>query len=153
MLAVSIKSIFILFICESFPIANAFIRFFSFYWMKQLPVSYVGIIPQECLILWSFRCLNASSVLSWFASADPSRDLVSQVNLYKMELSVSVQKGLRLLADPSVFARSGFQVLVDASFRSLLSSHGDSSLLGEPSSPARRRLCLHRYFRCSPREA
>ncbi|XP_011606090.1 COMM domain-containing protein 3 isoform X1 [Takifugu rubripes] len=49
-----------------------------------------------------------------------------------MELSVSVQKGLRFLADPSVYDRTSFQGLVDASFRSLLSSHGDSSVLDQP---------------------
>lgn len=70
--------------------------------------------------------------------------------LYKMELSESVQGGLRFLADPSVFDRTSFQVLVDVSFRSLLSSHGDPSVLGELQSPARRRLCLLRYFRCFP---
>lgn len=69
---------------------------------------------------------------------------------YKMELSESVQRGLRLLAEPSVFERTSFQVLVDVSFRSLLSSHGDPSVLGELRSPARRRLCLFRYFRCFP---
>lgn len=67
-----------------------------------------------------------------------------------MELSESVQRGLRYLADPSVFDRASFQVLVDVSFRSLLSSHGDPSVLGELQSPARRRLCLLRYFRCFP---
>lgn len=60
----------------------------------------------------------------------------------KMELSESVQRGLRLLADPSVFDLPSFQVLVDVSLRSLLSSHGDPSVLGELPSPARRRLCL-----------
>ncbi|TWW71104.1 COMM domain-containing protein 3 [Takifugu flavidus] len=58
--------------------------------------------------------------------------LLIYVNLYKMELSVSVQKGLRFLADPSVYDRTSFQGLVDASFRSLLSSHGDSSVLDQP---------------------
>lgn len=61
-----------------------------------------------------------------------------------------MQRGLRLLAEPSVFDRTSFQVLVDVSFRSLLSSHGDPSVLGELQSPARRRLCLLRYFRCFP---
>lgn len=61
-----------------------------------------------------------------------------------------MQGGLRFLADPSVFDRTSFQVLVDVSFRSLLSSHGDPSVLGELQSPARRRLCLLRYFRCFP---
>lgn len=59
-----------------------------------------------------------------------------------MELSESVQRGLRLLADPSVFDLPSFQVLVDVSLRSLLFSHGDPSVLGELPSPARRRLCL-----------
>ncbi|CAF97970.1 unnamed protein product [Tetraodon nigroviridis] len=49
-----------------------------------------------------------------------------------MELSESVQRGLRFLAEPSVFERSSFQALVDVSFRSLLSSHGDPSVLDQP---------------------
>lgn len=48
-----------------------------------------------------------------------------------MELSESVQRGLRSLADLSSFDQSGFQVLLDASFRSLLSSHADPAVLGE----------------------
>ncbi|GLD54859.1 COMM domain-containing protein 3, partial [Lates japonicus] len=63
-------------------------------------------------------------------SADPSRGLVSWVSLSrKMELSESVQRGLQSLADPSSFDQSGFQVLTDVSFRSLLSSHGDPGVL------------------------
>lgn len=57
-----------------------------------------------------------------------------------MELSESVLSGLRYLADPSAFDRTGFQVLVDVSFRSLLSSRGDPAVLGEPLPPLRRRL-------------
>ncbi|XP_030612391.1 COMM domain-containing protein 3 [Archocentrus centrarchus] len=49
-----------------------------------------------------------------------------------MELSESVQKGLQSLADQSVFDHSSFQVLVDVSFRSLLSSHGDPTVLDQP---------------------
>ncbi|XP_075907262.1 COMM domain-containing protein 3 [Nelusetta ayraudi] len=49
-----------------------------------------------------------------------------------MELSESVQTGLRCLADPATFDRTGFQVLVDASFRSLLSSRGDPTVLDQP---------------------
>lgn len=49
----------------------------------------------------------------------------------KMELSESVQRGLQSLADQSVFDHGSFQVLVDVSFRSLLSSHGDPTVLGE----------------------
>ncbi|XP_072234348.1 COMM domain-containing protein 3 [Leuresthes tenuis] len=49
-----------------------------------------------------------------------------------MELSESVQRGLQSLADPSTVDQGGFQVLVDASFRSLLSSHGDPAVLDQP---------------------
>nr|XP_043891599.1 uncharacterized protein LOC122775599 [Solea senegalensis] len=49
-----------------------------------------------------------------------------------MELSECVQRGLRSLADSSSFDHSGFQVLVDASFRSLLSAHGDPGVLDQP---------------------
>ncbi|XP_075308249.1 COMM domain-containing protein 3 isoform X2 [Odontesthes bonariensis] len=49
-----------------------------------------------------------------------------------MELSESVQRGLQSLADPSAVDQSGFQALVDASFRSLLSSHGDPAVLDLP---------------------
>ncbi|KAF3703500.1 COMM domain-containing protein 3 [Channa argus] len=49
-----------------------------------------------------------------------------------MELSESVQRGLQSLADPSSFDRSSFQVLVDVSFRSLLSSHADPGILDQP---------------------
>ncbi|KAG8009398.1 COMM domain-containing protein 3 [Nibea albiflora] len=49
-----------------------------------------------------------------------------------MELSESVQRGLQSLADPSSFDQSSFQVLVDVSFRSLLSSHGDPAVLDQP---------------------
>lgn len=144
----SIKAIFLFFIKvnKSYHIIHVFIRVF----LLVLDKANAADLRKDKVILWSFLCLNASSVLCWFTSADLSRDLVSQVNLSKMELSVSVQKGLRFLADPSVYDRTSFQGLVDASFRSLLSSHGDSSVLGEPSSPAWRRLCLLRYFRCFP---
>lgn len=67
--------------------------------------------------------------------------------LCKMELSESVQRGLRSLADPSAFGQSSFQVLVDVSFRSLLSSRGDPAVLGEPLPLPRRRFCLRRCFR------
>lgn len=67
-------------------------------------------------------------------------DVAGQTPFYKMELSESAQRGLRFLANPSVFDRTSFQVLVDVSFRSLLSSPGDPSVLGELRSPARRRL-------------
>ncbi|TMS09164.1 COMM domain-containing protein 3 [Larimichthys crocea] len=49
-----------------------------------------------------------------------------------MELSESVQRGLQSLADPSSFDQSSFQVLVDVSFRSLLSSKGDPAVLDQP---------------------
>ncbi|XP_051266831.1 COMM domain-containing protein 3 isoform X1 [Dicentrarchus labrax] len=49
-----------------------------------------------------------------------------------MELSDSVQRGLQSLADPSAFAHTSFQVLVDVSFRSLLSSHADAAVLDQP---------------------
>ncbi|XP_063339876.1 COMM domain-containing protein 3 [Pelmatolapia mariae] len=49
-----------------------------------------------------------------------------------MELSESVQRGLQSLADQSVFDHGSFQVLVDVSFRSLLSSHGDPTVLDQP---------------------
>lgn len=71
------------------------------------------------------------------ASADPSRGLVSRVTICKMELSESVQRGLQSLAEPSSFDRSSFEALLDASFRSLLSSHADPGVLGElPPLPA-----------------
>ncbi|XP_069007678.1 COMM domain-containing protein 3 isoform X2 [Embiotoca jacksoni] len=49
-----------------------------------------------------------------------------------MELSESVQRGLQSLADPSSFDQSSFQVLVDVSLRSLLSSHADPAVLDQP---------------------
>ncbi|XP_068160519.1 COMM domain-containing protein 3 [Antennarius striatus] len=49
-----------------------------------------------------------------------------------MELSECVQRGLQSLADPCAFDRTGFQVLVDASYRSLLSSRGDPGVLDQP---------------------
>uniref|UniRef100_A0A665WC73 COMM domain-containing protein 3 n=1 Tax=Echeneis naucrates TaxID=173247 RepID=A0A665WC73_ECHNA len=49
-----------------------------------------------------------------------------------MELSDSVQRGLRSAANPSSFDQSGFQALVDASFRSLLSAHADPGVLDQP---------------------
>ncbi|KAM9713072.1 COMM domain-containing protein 3 [Menidia menidia] len=49
-----------------------------------------------------------------------------------MELSESVQKGLQSLADPSAVDAGGFQPLVEASFRSLLSAHGDPAVLDDP---------------------
>ncbi|XP_044195776.1 COMM domain-containing protein 3 [Thunnus albacares] len=49
-----------------------------------------------------------------------------------MELSESVQRGLQSLADPSVFDQTSFPALVDVSFRSLLSSHGDPGVLDQP---------------------
>ncbi len=64
-----------------------------------------------------------------------------------MELSESVQRGLRSLADPSAFDQSGFQVLVDVSFRSLLTAPSDPGILGEPLSPLPlRRFCLRRLL-------
>ncbi|XP_026147841.1 COMM domain-containing protein 3 [Mastacembelus armatus] len=48
-----------------------------------------------------------------------------------MELSVAVQRGLQSLADPSCFDHGSFQVLVDVSFRSLLSSHADPAVLDQ----------------------
>uniref|UniRef100_A0A3P8VUJ6 COMM domain-containing protein 3 n=1 Tax=Cynoglossus semilaevis TaxID=244447 RepID=A0A3P8VUJ6_CYNSE len=49
-----------------------------------------------------------------------------------MELSECVQRGLQALAEPSSVDQSGFQVLVDATFRSLLSAHADSGVLDLP---------------------
>nr|XP_057916249.1 COMM domain-containing protein 3 [Doryrhamphus excisus] len=49
-----------------------------------------------------------------------------------MELSESVQRGLQSLAEPSTVDHVGFPVLVDVSFRSLLSSSRDSTVLDEP---------------------
>uniref|UniRef100_A0A3B5B351 COMM domain-containing protein 3 n=1 Tax=Stegastes partitus TaxID=144197 RepID=A0A3B5B351_9TELE len=49
-----------------------------------------------------------------------------------MELSESVQRGLQALADASAFDQSSFQALIDASHRSLLSSHGDPAVLDQP---------------------
>ncbi|KAM9839685.1 polycomb complex protein BMI-1-A [Aulostomus maculatus] len=49
-----------------------------------------------------------------------------------MELSESVQRGLQSLAEPSVFNQTSFPVLLDVSFRSLLSSHADPAVLDEP---------------------
>ncbi|XP_072769509.1 polycomb complex protein BMI-1-A [Nerophis lumbriciformis] len=49
-----------------------------------------------------------------------------------MELSESVQRGLRSLAEPSSVDHVGFPVLVDVSFRSLLSSNRDPDVLDEP---------------------
>ncbi|KAF0028197.1 hypothetical protein F2P81_019284 [Scophthalmus maximus] len=49
-----------------------------------------------------------------------------------MELSESVQRGLQSLADASSFDQSGFQALVDVSFRSLLSARGDPDVLAVP---------------------
>ncbi|KAM9332613.1 polycomb complex protein BMI-1-A [Pholidichthys leucotaenia] len=49
-----------------------------------------------------------------------------------MELSESVQRALQALADPSSFDHGSFQALVDASFRSLTSSHGDAAVLDVP---------------------
>ncbi|XP_047424715.1 polycomb complex protein BMI-1-A [Mugil cephalus] len=49
-----------------------------------------------------------------------------------MELSESVQRGLQSLAGASTLDQSGFQALVDVSFRSLLSSHGDPAILDQP---------------------
>ncbi|XP_041824251.1 COMM domain-containing protein 3 [Melanotaenia boesemani] len=48
-----------------------------------------------------------------------------------MELSESVQRGVQALADPSVVDQNSFQVLVEASFRSLLSSNGDAAVLDQ----------------------
>ncbi|MED6251442.1 hypothetical protein ATANTOWER_030851 [Ataeniobius toweri] len=60
-------------------------------------------------------------------SADPSRGS----SFCKMELSESVQKGLQLLADQSAVDHSSFQVLLDVSFRSLLSSRADPTVLDQ----------------------
>ncbi|CAB1424779.1 unnamed protein product [Pleuronectes platessa] len=49
-----------------------------------------------------------------------------------MELSESVQIGLRSFADPSCLDHTVFPALVDASFRSLLSAHGDPGVLDQP---------------------
>ncbi|KAI3355197.1 hypothetical protein L3Q82_018055, partial [Scortum barcoo] len=74
-----------------------------------------------------------SSAAPHAASADPSRGCgVAGRPLRKMELSESVQRGLQSLSDPSSFGPASFQALVDASFRSLLSSHGDPAVLDQP---------------------
>uniref|UniRef100_A0A3Q4ANL1 COMM domain-containing protein 3 n=1 Tax=Mola mola TaxID=94237 RepID=A0A3Q4ANL1_MOLML len=49
-----------------------------------------------------------------------------------MELSESVQRGLRTLANASVFDGTSFQALVDVSFWSLLSRQGDPAVLDQP---------------------
>ncbi|KAM9337623.1 COMM domain-containing protein 3 [Symphorus nematophorus] len=49
-----------------------------------------------------------------------------------MELSESVQRGLQSLSDPSAFDQSSFQVLLDVSYRSLLSSRADPGVLDQP---------------------
>ncbi|XP_053198606.1 COMM domain-containing protein 3 [Scomber japonicus] len=49
-----------------------------------------------------------------------------------MELSESVQRGLQSLADPSAFDQTSFPALIDVSFQSLLSSHGDPAVLDQP---------------------
>uniref|UniRef100_A0A3Q3J539 COMM domain-containing protein 3 n=1 Tax=Monopterus albus TaxID=43700 RepID=A0A3Q3J539_MONAL len=49
-----------------------------------------------------------------------------------MELSESVQRGLQSLANQSFFDQSSFQVLIDVSFRSVLSSHADPGVLDQP---------------------
>ncbi|XP_019731126.1 COMM domain-containing protein 3 [Hippocampus comes] len=50
----------------------------------------------------------------------------------KMELSDSVQRGLRSLGDESVVDHATFPALVDVCFRSLLSAGRDAGLLEEP---------------------
>ncbi|MEQ2164127.1 hypothetical protein GOODEAATRI_003320, partial [Goodea atripinnis] len=86
--------------------------------------------------LWMFPtplpCLAPVPLLSSprAGSADASRGS----SFCKMELSESVQKGLQLLADQSAVDHSSFQVLLDVSFRSLLSSRADPTVLGEPMS-------------------
>ncbi|CAL9697887.1 unnamed protein product [Knipowitschia caucasica] len=49
-----------------------------------------------------------------------------------MELSECVQRGLKSLADPSVFDQRAFAVLLDACFRSVLSAPADASVLVLP---------------------
>ncbi|XP_054479050.1 COMM domain-containing protein 3 [Anoplopoma fimbria] len=49
-----------------------------------------------------------------------------------MELSESVQRGMQSLAHPSSFEHSSYQVLVDVSYRSLLSSAADPGVLDQP---------------------
>nr|ACI69223.1 COMM domain-containing protein 3 [Salmo salar] len=49
-----------------------------------------------------------------------------------MELSESVQKGLRSLADATFFDMKTFSVLIEVAFRSLLSAHADRSVLDRP---------------------
>ncbi|XP_034718745.1 COMM domain-containing protein 3 isoform X1 [Etheostoma cragini] len=49
-----------------------------------------------------------------------------------MELSESVQRGLQSLAEPSAFDQSSYRVLVDVSFRSLLSAKAEPGVLDEP---------------------
>lgn len=82
-------------------------------------------------LLWSQICSSSSAAL-WHAT---HHQLIRHVLPHKMELSESVQAGLRCLADPATFDRTGFQVLVDTSFQSLLSSRGDPAVLGEPAAP------------------
>lgn len=52
-----------------------------------------------------------------------------------MELSESVQRGLQSLADPSSFDLGGFQALLDAAARGLLSGAAEPGVLGEPLPP------------------
>uniref|UniRef100_A0A8C6NS53 COMM domain containing 3 n=1 Tax=Nothobranchius furzeri TaxID=105023 RepID=A0A8C6NS53_NOTFU len=49
-----------------------------------------------------------------------------------MELSESVQRGMRLLACPSSVDQRSFQELVEVCFRSLVSSQGDATVLDQP---------------------
>ncbi|KAJ0023000.1 hypothetical protein NQD34_015134 [Periophthalmus magnuspinnatus] len=49
-----------------------------------------------------------------------------------MELSESVQRGLKLLADPCVFEPRSFSVMLDVCFRSVLVAPGDASVLDHP---------------------
>ncbi|XP_078136596.1 COMM domain-containing protein 3 isoform X2 [Sander vitreus] len=49
-----------------------------------------------------------------------------------MELSESVQRGLRSLAEPSTFDQSSYGVLVDVSFRSLLAAKAEPGVLDQP---------------------
>uniref|UniRef100_A0A3B4AR58 COMM domain-containing protein 3 n=1 Tax=Periophthalmus magnuspinnatus TaxID=409849 RepID=A0A3B4AR58_9GOBI len=49
-----------------------------------------------------------------------------------MESSESVQRGLKLLADPCVFEPRSFSVMLDVCFRSVLVAPGDASVLDHP---------------------
>lgn len=110
-------------------------------WNSSYKVTYPPLNPTESLVIHplfhscvSLICCSSPRLKPRLLSGT-QHQLIRHVFHHKMELSESVQTGLRCLADPATFDRTGFQVLVDASFRSLLSSRGDPTVLGEPAPP------------------